>query len=115
VIPAAAGAAKLQLYLGNALLAERSISSTLPAVEALRLATANTLQWHGTGAPGSTLTYAVLASVDGKNWDTIALNLMTPSLTLSAEQLHNYRTVRVIANDGFNNSASVDTSLSLPR
>jgi hypothetical protein len=115
VIPAAAGAAKLQLYLGNALLAERSISSTLPAVEALRLATANTLQWHGTGAPGSTLTYAVLASVDGKNWDTIALNLMTPSLTLSAEQLHNYRTVRVIANDGFNNSASVDTSLSPPR
>jgi len=110
-IPFVAGAAKLNLYLGDKLLDSRSIPMTPPAIRDLRVAAEGTVTWDATRAPGAVLTYFVQASQDGKNWDVIAMNLSEREFALSPAQRRAYTSVRVFANDGFNSSEPVEVGL----
>ena len=110
-IPFVAGAAKLNLYLGDKLLDSRSIPITPPAIRDLRVAAEGTVTWDATRAPGAVLTYFVQASQDGKNWDVIAINLSEREFALSPAQRRAYASVRVFANDGFNSSEPVEVGL----
>ena len=110
VVPIATAAAKLQLYYGDTLLDTRNIGKTGPTVRNIKLAATNMLTWQSTAAAGVALTYTVQGTADGQQWDTIALSLAKPQLQLSADQVKQYRTFRVVANDGFNNSDAVALS-----
>jgi len=113
-VPYPSNAAKLDLYFAETLIDERTISKTKPAVRNLKTTGPGVLVWETTPAAGPSLTYFAQASADGKNWDVIAVNLDKPELRLSAQQLRQYRQVRIVANDGFNNSAPAVIKLPAP-
>jgi hypothetical protein len=112
VVPQPENAAKLELYFDGKLLDERKIGRKAPVVHDFRLAEPGTLRWDAKGEPGFSFTYTVMGTPDGKQWDTLAMNLTKPELRLSPERARLYQTFRIVANDGFNNSLPVDTSQS---
>jgi hypothetical protein len=62
----------------------------------------NSVHWSGQDADGNTLSYLVRASIDqGKTWQTIGVNLTTPSITLRPEDFGGHQvTLEILGSDG---------------
>jgi hypothetical protein len=71
------------------------------------------VHWKGRDPDRDELTYTVQARAANKPWETIAIGLPTPRVVLTTVQVQPYLggELRVIANDGFNSSAPIQTPL----
>jgi len=111
-------AARVELLVHGKLLDARAITAHAPVVKELRLTKEKlpcgpgkqpVLRWVGLDADGDALTYLVQISGANASWDTIAVGLKQPRLILTSQQLQSapQRHLRVIANDGYNESVPV--------
>jgi len=116
IIPVQTVAAHVDLLLHGKILDTRAISAHAPVVRELKLTTRNlgygagqqhVLTWIGTDPDRDKLTYLVQLSDERETWETIAVGLQHTQLALTDQQLRGapYRRVRVIANDGYNESS----------
>jgi len=116
IIPVQTAAAHVDLLLHGKILDTRAISAHAPVVRELKLTTRNlgygagqqhVLTWIGTDPDRDKLTYLVQLSDERETWETIAVGLQHTQLALTDQQLRGapYRRVRVIANDGYNESS----------
>ncbi len=121
VIPASNKIARIDLILNDKVVNTRYVSAHSPVIKGLKLVTVKTscscesnhaLSWVGSDADKDKLTYLVQISDEGSTWDTLAIGLKESTLKLTAEQLHGaHHRIRVIANDGYNESNPVTLDL----
>jgi uncharacterized repeat protein (TIGR01451 family) len=110
VVPWVDGTASLAVVKGASTLITRSVSASNPMVQITAPSTAvtwtagttGTLAWTGTDADGDALTYSVLYSHDGLQWDLLATGLTTTVYGVPVDALKggNSAAFRVVANDG---------------
>jgi hypothetical protein len=121
IIPVVPSAAHVDLLLRGKLVSTRAISARAPVMTGLKLTTLeaqlgtrvqHVLEWVGSDPDGDRLTYMVQIGGGRESWETIAVGLQETQLALTDQQLQGppYRQVRVIANDGYNESlpATID-------
>jgi hypothetical protein len=85
---------------------ERAVKDKVPLV----------FSWEASDPDNDRLTYSVQISPDnGKTWETIAVGLTEPSVTIDPEQVKDLKTImiKVIASDGFNSSVMQSKTLQL--
>ena len=117
-LPYPIGASKIEIVMGEKVLAERDVSSNSPVVQVVypnggqflkRLET-HRITWESTDTDNDNLTYALLYSSDGgASWNPIALDLAQTEYNWDTSELPsgcNYL-VKVIASDGFNTSQDI--------
>jgi hypothetical protein len=125
-VPVESSAAQIDLVLDGKILDTRAISAHAPLVKDLRLRTEKApcapgkqvvLTWVGSDADGDPLTYLVQMSAADQMWDTIAIGLKKSRLVLTPQQLRGApdRTLRVIANDGYNESRPATIKWTAPK
>ena len=128
VMPVDAAAARVELLVAGKILNARAISVHAPTVSQLKLTpeklpcgtgTQTVLTWLGADADKDALTYLVQMSNGRDAWDTLSLGLKSSRLVLPAQpaealQSRRSRTLRVIANDGYNDSLPGEISMTAP-
>jgi uncharacterized repeat protein (TIGR01451 family) len=110
VTPWIDGTARLVVLRNGTPLLERSVSANAPLVAFTSPASAvtwtagttETLVWSGVDPDGDPLTYSLLYSHDGANWDMLATGLTTGTYAIAVDSLKGGPTARfrVVANDG---------------
>ena len=125
VVPDVPKTAAIELLLGGKVVDQRRVSERVPVVKdtTVRVSSPQAavgategpvdLSWEASDPDNENLTYTVQISTDRKTWETLTIGLTTPKLTLTADQLRGRRKgiIRIIANDGFNNSAPIERPL----
>ena len=118
-IPALQHTAAIELLLNGKLLDRLLVPKKVPAVHDLKVVEFReriaVLQWKASHADHKRLTYLVQSSSDGgKTWTTAAIGLLEPRFEIRMEQANGRLPdrARVIANDGYNDSAPAVVSLS---
>jgi hypothetical protein len=109
LIPWTAGAVKVEIRHGDQVLDSRQASANAPTVELTSPADGATLsagpfpvEWTGADADGDALSYSLLYSNDGLNWETLAAGLTDTALELNTDQLPGGSgQLRVVVSDGF--------------
>jgi hypothetical protein len=109
VIPWAAGAVTVEIRHGDHVLDRRQASANAPTVVLTAPADGATLpegpfqvEWTGSDADGDSLSYSLLYSNDGANWETLATGLTASALALDTDQVPGGSgQLRVVVSDGF--------------
>ncbi len=110
---------RVELVVDGKLLDGRKVSLRPPVVKRVQISNPDrkgfrVARWEASHPEKLPLTYLVQISSDGgKTWETLAVGLRVPRLDLTPEQLKDRAgaTIRVTANDGYNNSEPVTASL----
>jgi len=110
----------VELVMDEKVLDRRTVSLHHPKIQGLRISPVEArgvrvVQWQASHPEKRPLTYLVQISSDGgKTWETLAIGQREPRLELTPEQLKERAgaTIRVIANDGYNDSEAVTEQLS---
>jgi hypothetical protein len=112
VMPWAEGATKIELLHDGSLLDSRLVSAGIPLVQITSPAAAvswpagstQTLTWASADPDGDALTYSVLYSNDGAEWELLATGLTATSFSVPVDALAGGANTRfrVVANDGVN-------------
>jgi hypothetical protein len=119
-IPFAPKTGVIELLVGTKVVDMRQASlhpPTLANIHLSRVGNKLVIAWDATDEESNKLIYDVRISSDkGKSWETVAVLLSHPRLSLPIEQIQNYSTitVHVVASDGFNTTALKSSPLSLP-
>ncbi len=104
--------AQIDLVLDGAVLAQYTNAQvTPPAVSGIKTTmrrgeSGPTISWTAAPASAGEVTFTVQMSIDTNQWQTIAVGLANPMVTLSADQTK-ARQLRFTASNGFRSSASV--------
>jgi hypothetical protein len=117
VVPYRPGVASIELVLGGQVVDTRKVASRAPEVK--NMLVPKTLrndpfrvQWTTAHPDRVQVTNSVQVSYDGgKTWETVAVGLKTPQIDLDKTRIQDPREVRVrvIANDGLNNTVLEST------
>jgi uncharacterized repeat protein (TIGR01451 family) len=112
VMPWAEGTTTIELWHNGSLLDARPVSAGLPLVQITSpsspvswpAGSTQTLIWAGADPDGDALTYSVLYSSGGGEWELLANGLTSTSFTLAVDSLAGGANTRfrVVANDGVN-------------
>lgn len=119
VLPEFSNVGMVELVMDEKRVDSRKASPRAPVVKPAQISAPDlrgirTLRWESSHPEKLPLTYLVQISGDGgKTWETLAVGLRSPRLDLTPEQLkvRPGAIVRVIANDGYNNSEPVTVRL----
>jgi hypothetical protein len=120
IIPYSPQIAKVDLILGDRVADTRRVTARLPVVSDIKIephpapAGALFVHWKGKDPDKDELTYMVqVRPAANQPWETTAIALTQPKVVLTTVQVQPYLggELRVIANDGFNSSAPVQTRL----
>jgi hypothetical protein len=114
---------RVQVAYNGAVIGERVVSPHAPAIaiSSLSLDAANqliTLAWNATDADGDPLVFTVQYSADnGTTWNTLKLDCVWQSVTLSSKLLRGSTTarLRVLASDGLNTSIATSSAFTIPK
>lgn len=119
-----AGAAKVQVYHKDSLIATKSMSLTAPRVrwESDRIKVlhpGSVLKWQGIDDDGDTLQYTLLYSADGKHFKPVRLNMNENHLVVSRDMLFDLKSstegqFKVLVSDGFHTGEAVSGRLKVP-
>ena len=96
----------LRIKHGAVIIGTLRASASPPRLVAVTRSTSvgfnNSVYWSGKDADGNALSYLVRASMDqGKTWQTIGVNLTTPSITLRPEDFGGHQvTLEILGSDG---------------
>lgn len=110
-VPFADDMARIELVLDGAVVAQYSNAQTAPPAvtgfktHQARGETGPTIDWNAMPAAAGTVTFTVQAN-DGNQWQTVAVGLAQPGITLSSEQL-TAQQLRITAINGFRSSPPV--------
>jgi hypothetical protein len=124
VIPRSPGAARVSLYAGKQLLAQRDASKSAPTVAfttqlgGAPLAGEQPLAWDAADGDGDALIYSVEYSPDGgASWLPVAVGLKDPATKVDFDSLpgSDQALLRVIASDGFSSGVATSASLKVAR
>jgi hypothetical protein len=112
VIPWKDGTTKLVITHNDAVIGERAVSAAPPVVqftspaapESWTAGSAHTLSWQGQDADSASLSYTLLYSRDGAEWDILASGLSATSYEVQTDDLagSNAARFRVVVSDGVN-------------
>ncbi len=125
VMPWVEGTARLVVLRNNVPLTERAVSASNPLVQftspasavTWTVGTTETLAWTGVDPDGDPLSYSLLYSHDGLQWDMLATGITTTNYSVAVDSLKGSTAARfrVVANDGvLSGDDETDFSIAVP-